>query len=345
MISVRDRFQSFEQIHQMYSPKDVQADPMPHSEMQHASSTSNLALETVDEEEMCATDGEWIELTDSDIQYLRMANRPELEKFLGQVTGIREDLRNLRSITSKIRKFHEKLRHIIMLRGAERDFVRMIIRELDREVEKFQSSSQKICQIVNNMNDRFKQENRQEMSQAEFRIRRDQILCIVEGLKTVINHFNYEQIQYETENRQKAARLIKSQSLEAQYSNRIEKEGLLPFIADQNNLPAVLDEIKDRHVACLRLEASTDELSQMFHELKIQLEVANPMLDDIQCNVEQCEEYTERSIANIHKIRKKIETKRKLERGMTGIALLIIIGLIGALLLNFSGVILLLILK
>lgn len=217
----------------------------------------------------------------------------EFDDFFKVMEDVQKKIDDIRVAVDKIGEKHaQKLSSVSGKQGQVADT------ELDELDAELRTNANKVKNVIKSLGEDLKKETKKD---AGFRLRQQQHAAISRQFFDVMTNYNSIQQKFKQKYRERVVRqykIVKPDVTEDEIDDALSNEAGDSIFASQilsqghQEAKKALEEIKDRHEEILKLEKSIRALHQLFVDMALLVEQQGEMLDRIEFNVTNAEDYT-----------------------------------------------------
>lgn len=260
-----------------------------------------------------------------------------MDTFFKDMEAVQGQIEEIRVYSQNISEKHgQKLASVSQRQGVERD------NELDELNTKLTSQATKVRNVIKKIDAELKSVT---VKDASYRLKMQQHAAISRQFFDVMTEYNKVQQKFKKKYRERVVRqykIVKPDVTDKEIDEALSSEAGDSIFAQQILSPGhqeakkALEEIKDRHEEIIKLEKSIKELHQLFLDMAVLINQQGEMLDRIEFNVSNAEDYTAEAAVQLNSALSYQRSARKKKLICLAIVIAIIIAVIVILIIKLN---------
>ncbi|XP_078062499.1 syntaxin-1B [Mustelus asterias] len=236
-----------------------------------------------------------------------------MDEFFEQVEEIRSCIEKLSEDVERVKKQHSA----ILAAPNPDDKIKQELEDLTAEIKKI---ANKVRSKLKTIEQNIEQEEGQNRSSADLRIRKTQHSTLSRKFVEVMTEYNATQSKYRDRCKDRIQRQLEitGRTTTNEELEDMLESGKLAIFTDDITMDSkitkqALNEIETRHTEIIKLENSIRELHDMFVDMAMLVESQGEMIDRIEYNVDHSVDYVERAVSDTKKaVKYQSKARRKI---------------------------------
>ncbi|PAA60749.1 hypothetical protein BOX15_Mlig011532g1 [Macrostomum lignano] len=252
-----------------------------------------------------------------------------MDEFFEQVEGIRQMIDKIQEHVNDV-----KMKHSSILASPNQD--EKMKEELEELMSEVKKDANKVRGKLKVIEQNIEQEETNNSSSADLRIRKTQYSTISRKFIEVMSDYNKAQIDYRDACKGRikrqmeiAGRDITDENLEDMIESGNPAIFTQGIMTDTQQAKQTLADIEARHEDIMKLEKSIKELHDMFLDMAMLVESQGEMIDRIEFNVQQAVDYIETAKQDTKKA-VKYQSKARKKKIIMIICLIVLLAIVGS---------------
>ncbi|XP_059814365.1 syntaxin-1B [Hypanus sabinus] len=250
--------------------------------------------------------------SDDDDEIVHVDRDHFMDEFFEQVEEIRGCIEKLSEDVDKVKKQHSA----ILAAPNPDDKIKQDLEDLTADIKK---TANKVRSKLKTIEQSIEQEEGQNRSSADLRIRKTQHSTLSRKFVEVMTEYNATQSKYRDRCKDRIQRQLEitgRTTTNEELEDMLESGKLAVFTdditMDSKITKQALNEIETRHTEIIKLENSIRELHDMFVDMAMLVESQGEMIDRIEYNVDHSVDYVERAVSDTKKaVKYQSKARRK----------------------------------
>ncbi|XP_066508184.1 syntaxin-1A isoform X1 [Hoplias malabaricus] len=241
-----------------------------------------------------------------------------MDEFFEQVEEIRGYIDSLAEKVEEVKRKHSA----ILAAPNPDEKTKAELEDLMTDIKKL---ANKVRSKLKGIQQTIEQEEGQNRSSADLRIRKTQHSTLSRKFVEVMTEYNATQSSYRERCKGRIQRQLEitgRNTTNEELESMLESDNPAIFtsgiIMDSNITQQAMNEIETRHNEIIKLENSIRELHDMFMDMAMLVESQGEMIDRIEYNVEHAVDYVERAVSDTKKAVKYQSKARRVSQRHTG---------------------------
>ncbi|XP_078392064.1 syntaxin-1B [Cetorhinus maximus] len=235
-----------------------------------------------------------------------------MDEFFEQVEEIRGCIEKLSEDVERVKKQHSS----ILAAPNPDDKIKQELEDLTADIKKIANKVRSKLKIIQQ---NIEQEEGQNRSSADLRIRKTQHSTLSRKFVEVMTEYNATQSKYRDRCKDRIQRQLEitGRTTTNEELEDMLESGKLAIFTDDITMDSkitkqALNEIETRHTEIIKLENSIRELHDMFVDMAMLVESQGEMIDRIEYNVDHSVDYVERAVSDTKKaVKYQSKARRK----------------------------------
>ncbi|XP_010865776.1 syntaxin-1A isoform X1 [Esox lucius] len=235
-----------------------------------------------------------------------------MDEFFEQVEEIRGYIESLAEKVEEVKRKHSA----ILAAPNPDEKTKADLEDLMTDIKKL---ANKVRSKLKSIQQTIEQEESQNKSSADLRIRKTQHSTLSRKFVEVMSEYNATQSDYRERCKGRIQRQLEitgRNTTNEELESMLESDNPAIFtsgiVMDSNITQQAMNEIETRHTEIIKLENSIRELHDMFMDMAMLVESQGEMIDRIEYNVEHSVDYVERAVSDTKKaVKYQSKARRK----------------------------------
>ncbi|XP_071214172.1 syntaxin-1A-like isoform X1 [Salvelinus alpinus] len=235
-----------------------------------------------------------------------------MDEFFEQVEEIRVFIESLAEKVEEVKRKHSAILAAPNPDEKTKGDLEVLMTDIKKLANKVRSKLKSIQQTI-------EQEESQNKSSADLRIRKTQHSTLSRKFVEVMSEYNATQSDYRERCKGRIQRQLEitgRNTTNEELESMLESDNPAIFtsgiVMDSNITQQAMNEIETRHTEIIKLENSIRELHDMFMDMAMLVESQGEMIDRIEYNVEHSVDYVERAVSDTKKaVKYQSKARRK----------------------------------
>lgn len=227
-----------------------------------------------------------------------------MDGFFQEVEVIRSTIANIALKVSDVKKAHSAILNSTLTEDTDK-----MKKDLEMLMTGITSSSHSVRSKLKDIEKQIKLDEDSHFTSADLRIRKAQHGMLSRKFIDVMTEYNNHQVQFRDlckDRIQRQLTITNNKAVtDAEIEDMLEAGDLSDFtqgiIVQTQQTKQLLKDIEDRHEDILRLEKSLREVHDMFVDISILVEQQGEMIESIEYNIDQTQNYIGSAIEETHK--------------------------------------------